>query len=154
MKLSKLLFSVLAVFLLIGFASCSDDDDDAIVGTWGYSKTEVSVVATDKTVEGLIKEDAIGYNDGVQTITFNKNGTFVMAGEDEDGTFSYRGSYVYKDNLLTTTIDGEEDGGGITKLVVNKNALTVELDETEDYQYDYPQAGISKVLFFINYTHK
>ena len=91
-KLWKLLAIVMVAIVSIGFASCSDDDDDdvSLVGTWrcdwsdeDYNYTNIFYFKTDST--GVFNE---GYMNKDDKSTYGPNRRFKYAFDSKDMTIS------------------------------------------------------------------
>jgi len=134
--------SVLSVILLmsacmIGFTSCSDDDeeDGEIIGTW----QSVSVDMWEK-INGEISED--GKYEGPYTgatIVLTADGRILITdeGETESATYKFTGS------KLIIKSDGETSEVKVSQLTESKLVLEY-LESDEDYQY-YMKAAFTRV---------
>jgi hypothetical protein len=144
MKLRNFLF--IAVAILVGFSSCSKDDDELIIGTWKYDTMKFEIETTDPTMTAFMKimlEVMASQMD--MTLTFKDNGTYTsttsmagMGSETETGTYKFEKGKLIMDGeainyelskkrltLKQSGSDGlfdifdEMDGIGVTKLNVS-----------------------------------
>ena len=119
-NLSLLLLSTLMAVCV--FTSCSDDDDDKIIGVWKFEVseiTELKLAEEDNTPEiiNLFKEEfSDDYENSI--VEFKKDGVII----DSEG---YAGKYWFNGNKLFTqyTYDGEEETTSIEYAFDGKKTL-------------------------------
>lgn len=135
---SVLSFALLLSACLIGFTSCSDDDDEnngGIVGTW-----QSVHVDTWEEIDGVLSEDGAysGPYTGA-TAVFTADGKYILKedGETETATYKLTG------NKLILEADGDTSEAKVLELSNNKLILEfVEIDT--GYKY-YEKAEFKRV---------
>ena len=118
-------FAMLAISA--GITSC-DKDSIAVAKLLGTWKTEKMVVLM--THEGKeISSETItldkGDNDMFKTLTFISDGNVVATFKDGEVD---NGTWEYSDDVLTTTINGEESHYNVVELKASKMVLSQEND--------------------------
>lgn len=117
----------------------------SITGVWNVDKIEITAEGEDQEVLQQIKDEIEDEN--IISFTLNEDKTFKITKEDEDGESIQEGTYTFKDGVLTFTYD-DDDTFEINAMMVD-NKLKMEADRTEEFQYDYPEAGITKVHQYV-----
>lgn len=111
-----------AIFMAVGFTSCSDDDDDegSIVGTWML----------------MIQDD---YGQWFCQYNFKSDGSLqVKDWSSEDGepsSYEATGKWSVAGDILTITVDDSEEGESWTE------AYRFKLDGNKLIIYDYEEDG-------------
>ena len=140
--MKKLFLIVAAMFAVVSFSSCSDDDDkDAninpsqIVGTWEYvhyySYDKDDIDGVDEFEYDVVKGDENWYK-----LVFNADGTFTK--EDADGVdtstkhyYSIKGNTITKKHVYT---DGASDTEVQTITTLNSTTFVIEeVEKGEGY---------------------
>lgn len=133
MKQFKILNYLLVAVLCLGFASCSDDDDDydpaELVGTWQWVRSEGWEI-NDEGKRVPFDED---YTEDLDFYVFNADNTGYYywggnpANVNDDFTWSLKGNKI-------TISYGEPYSGYIVEL--NKNRVVVEYSWEDEYTKD------------------
>lgn len=127
MKHIKFLHCFLLSFLLLGFFSCSDDDDSgtsssSLVGRWKYNNTAF-VFNSDKTGYHEIDLKSEGFGIRKSSFTWEKSGIYLFldwdgSGGHTKGEFTYL--YMLEDGLLTIYYEDGELMGTYRKQSASK----------------------------------
>ena len=140
-KAFKWMFACTLVALCVGFASCSDDDDNEnsgngpLVGSWQVVHRAWTSIYNERENSG---EDAV--EDGA-IVKFMSNGTWSSSRGEEgfnSGTYSYN-----EGTILVTYPNGEQTALVVTKLTDAEMVIIAE--ETEDGIYYKEETTYTKV---------
>lgn len=150
-RLKVLSVMLTVLFLSLGAASCSSDDDqekenNSIVGTWKFKEAVAGEVKTNSTANDGKTASFIadwGKEDfGSLTYTFATDGNFTLKSSDETES----GTYTYQDGVLKL-IWGLPDNSDIYKVAIENGIFYLYEDYTEDcndlYLDDLIRLGIS-----------
>ena len=141
--MKKLFLIVAAMFAVVSFSACSDDDDNkdaSIVGTWQRTHSEGWVTYSDGTRDE-ISEDYPAIDDAYYwTLNFQENGTMIRTSYSDNGA-GHSSNYTYTIAGKTLTTAGSE--GSIKyeiQSLSTKNLTLFEKGEKEDgekFEYTY-----------------
>lgn len=141
--MKKLFLIVAAMFAVVSFSACSDDDDNkdaSIVGTWQITHSEGWVTYSDGTRDE-ISEDYPAIDDAYYwTLNFQENGTMIRTSYSDNGA-GHSSNYTYTITGKTLTTAGSE--GSIKyemQSLSTKNLTLFEIGEKEDgekFEYTY-----------------
>ena len=138
--MKKLFFIVAAMFAVVSFSACSDDDDNkdaSIVGIWQITHSKGWTTYNDNGVrtEWSDTYPSEGY---YYTYTFSENGictlnTYTNGVEDEDSPFHY--SYSISGNTLTMKEQSSEPIESVYKIEkLTSSQLVLFLHEEEWFE--------------------
>ena len=142
--MKKLFLIVAAMFAVVSFSACSDDDDKgkdaSIVGTWQITRSEGWVIYSDGTRDE-ISEDYPAVDDAYYwTLNFQENKTMIRTSYSDNGAgHSSNYTYTIAGKTLTTT-DSEGNVKYEIKSLTSKSLVLFEKGEKEDgekFEYTY-----------------
>lgn len=121
---------------MVGFTSCSDDDDEGVAGL-GIVGTWKSTYATiwNKT-NGVMDDESYDGPYTFTTLTFGTDGKFKMvtSGIEE---FNFAGTYKLSGKTLQLTVEGEVEVMNVVDLTDSKLIIEYSFDDGVDEDGDH-----------------
>ncbi|MBK5722109.1 hypothetical protein JGH11_14620 [Dysgonomonas sp. Marseille-P4677] len=161
-KISLLLLSALMAVCV--FTSCSEDDDDKIVGVWKHEGREIADVKVEgdnqeaiAILKNIIEHGYIG-----QTVTydFKKDGTFFLQEkyDDDDYVDTWDGKYWFTDDKISLSDINGSDVESYSYSFDGKKTLYLYEDYTSEYA-NFPvvlengdEVGVEKLVVRYKYV--
>ncbi|WP_287131445.1 lipocalin family protein [Bacteroides sp.] len=120
--------------LMVGFASCSDDEDDntnkgiGIVGTWQSTHAEIW-----NKINGVLDDEGYDGPYTLITLVFDKNGNFKIQSEESDEDlelgFNVHGTYSLSGNSLKLKVEGVTEEMKVLQLTDSKLEIEYYFDD-------------------------
>lgn len=152
-KIGLLLLSTLMAVCV--FTSCSDDDDDKIVGVWKIEGTEIAELKlaeedNKQEIIDLFKEEyASGPEEG--TIEFKKDGNYYSSGDYDDS-----GKYWFSNDKLYLQSTGKEESDQFDYQFDGKKTFYVYITNNQDIamivEYEGQKIFAQKLVTKVKYV--